>query len=92
MVYAAAFVVRPVGAVIFGGVGDRCGRRISLIITLILMGCATVLTGCLPNYDQVGWVAPAILVVLRVLMGLSIGAEYTTAVSAFWGVRGAVNS
>jgi len=78
--YAPAFLVRPLGALIFGSVGDIYGRKLSLVITLMLMGCSTVLTGCLPTYEQAGAVAPAILAIFRICIGLSMGAEYTTAV------------
>ncbi|GBF91029.1 hypothetical protein Rsub_03884 [Raphidocelis subcapitata] len=80
MVYAVAFVVRPVGAVFFGALGDIAGRKVALVITMLLMGTATCLVGCLPTYEHIGPAAPALLAVLRVCMGLSLGAEYTTAI------------
>ena len=75
-----AFMARPVGAVMFGAVGDLKGRRQALVATLLLMGTATTLVGCLPNYAHIGVAAPALLAVLRIVVGLSMGSEYTTAV------------
>src|SRR5882762_6813436 len=63
--YAAGFLVRPIGAVVFGRVGDLVGRKYTFLITIMVMGASTALVGCLPRYDHVGLLAPALLVSLR---------------------------
>lgn len=77
---ALAFVIRPVGAILFGHIGDRIGRRKTLIATVTLMGVATGLIGVLPTYEQAGWVGGALLVLLRLLQGISLGGEWGGAV------------
>lgn len=77
---ALAFVIRPVGAIVFGHIGDRIGRRKTLILTVTLMGMATGLIGVLPTYEQAGWIGGAILVLLRLLQGISLGGEWGGAV------------
>jgi MFS family permease len=74
--FAAAFVARPIGAVIFGHYGDRLGRRGALIVTVLLMGVASTLIGALPTYETAGIVAPVLLTVLRVLQGVATGGEW----------------
>ncbi len=74
--FAAGFVMRPVGAVVFGHFGDRLGRRRMLLITVSIMGGGTFLIGCLPTYEQIGVTAPVLLVVLRLVQGLGIGGEF----------------
>jgi MFS family permease len=74
--FGAGFAVRPFGAIVFGRVGDLVGRKYAFIVTLSVMGLATALVGCLPTYSQIGLVAPALLVALRLLQGLALGGEY----------------
>ncbi len=78
--FAAGFVARPVGGLIFGHFGDRIGRKTMLVITLLLMGVATFAIGLLPTYQQVGMWAPALLLALRILQGIGLGGEWGGAV------------
>jgi MHS family shikimate/dehydroshikimate transporter-like MFS transporter len=78
--YAVGFLVRPIGGIVFGWMGDRVGRKPVLLFTLILMGIATSLIGLLPTYEQIGVWAPILLVVLRILQGFGAGAEYAGAI------------
>jgi MFS family permease len=75
-IFWTGFVVRPFGAVIFGHLGDLIGRKYTFMLTLGLMGLATFLVGCLPTYDSIGWLAPALLVGCRLVQGLALGGEY----------------
>lgn len=75
-----SFLFRPLGALLAGHLGDRIGRKAMLVLTLILMGGATTLIGLLPTYDQAGVIAPAALLILRILQGLSAGGEWGGAV------------
>ncbi len=74
--YAAGFLVRPFGAVVFGALGDIIGRKYTFLVTITVMGLATVIVGLLPTYAQIGVLAPTILVILRLLQGLALGGEY----------------
>ncbi|MFH5879392.1 MFS transporter [Arthrobacter sp. NA-172] len=78
--FAVGFVARPIGSVVFGHFGDRAGRKSMLVITLVMMGVATTLTGLLPSYNSIGIWAPILLVVLRMVQGFSLGGEYGGAV------------
>jgi len=74
--FAAGFVVRPFGALFFGRLGDLIGRKYTFMVTLLLMGGATFLIGCTPGYDSIGFFAPLIVLILRLLQGLALGGEY----------------
>jgi MFS family permease len=76
MAFAAGFIVRPFGALVFGRLGDMIGRKYTFLATIILMGVATFCVGLLPTYASIGIAAPIILVVLRMLQGLALGGEY----------------
>jgi MFS family permease len=75
-IFWTGFVVRPFGALVFGYLGDLVGRKYTFMLTLGLMGLATFLVGCLPTYDQVGWLAPALLIGCRIVQGLALGGQY----------------
>lgn len=74
--FSLTFFIRPIGGVLFAHIGDRIGRKKTLVITLSLMGSATVLIGCLPTYEQIGIWAPILLISLRVVQGMGIGGEW----------------
>ena len=78
--YALGFVARPVGGIVFGHFGDRIGRKRLLMLSLILMGVATILIGLLPTYSQIGIWAPIALIVLRLVQGFAVGGEWGGAV------------
>lgn len=74
--FAAGFVVRPFGALFFGRLGDLIGRKYTFLLTLVLMGLSTFLIGCIPSYESIGYLAPVLVLVLRLLQGLALGGEY----------------
>jgi MFS family permease len=74
--YAAGFLVRPFGALLFGRLGDIVGRKYTFLVTILVMGGATFLVGFLPTYATIGWAAPLLLVALRLLQGFALGGEY----------------
>lgn len=74
--FAAGFVVRPFGALFFGRLGDLIGRKYTFLVTLILMGFSTFLIGCIPGYKTIGYLAPVLVLLLRLLQGLALGGEY----------------
>ena len=76
LAFAAGFIVRPFGAILFGRLGDLVGRKHTFLVTIVIMGFATFLVGVLPNYAQVGVIAPVALISLRILQGLALGGEY----------------
>lgn len=89
-VYGMGIIIRPVGAYIFGHIADRQGRRDAMVYALVLMGVSTLLIGLTPGYDSIGVVAPALLIVFRLLQGISFGAEFGTA--STWVVEQAARS
>ena len=74
--YAAGFLVRPFGAIVFGRIGDLVGRKYTFLMTILFMGGSTFLVGLLPTYEAIGWLAPILLVSLRLVQGLALGGEY----------------
>lgn len=78
--FAVGFVVRPIGGIVIGHLGDKVGRRPMLVFTLIAMGAATVLIGLLPSYATIGVAAPILLILLRVVQGFALGGEFGGAV------------
>ena len=74
--FAAGFIVRPFGALVFGRLGDLIGRKYTFLVTLVLMGCSTFLIGCIPSYATIGAWAPFLVLLLRLLQGLALGGEY----------------
>jgi MFS family permease len=76
LAFAAGFLVRPFGALVFGRLGDMIGRKHTFLITILIMGLSTFLVGLLPSYATIGWAAPVILIALRMLQGLALGGEY----------------
>jgi MFS family permease len=76
LAFAAGFIVRPFGALVFGRLGDMIGRKYTFLVTILLMGASTFIVGILPNYAAIGAAAPIILIALRLLQGLALGGEY----------------
>ena len=75
-IFAAGFIVRPFGALVFGRLGDLIGRKYTFLLTLVLMGGSTFLIGCVPGYKTIGIAAPLLVLLLRLLQGLALGGEY----------------
>jgi MFS family permease len=76
LAFAAGFLVRPFGALFFGRLGDLIGRKATFLITILIMGLSTFLVGLLPDYNTIGWIAPVLLIALRMAQGLALGGEY----------------
>ena len=76
LAFAAGFIVRPFGALVFGRLGDMIGRKYTFLVTILIMGMSTFIVGLLPNYASIGIAAPVILIALRILQGLALGGEY----------------
>ena len=76
LAFAAGFIVRPFGALVFGRLGDMIGRKYTFLVTILIMGLSTFIVGVLPNYATIGVAAPVILIALRMLQGLALGGEY----------------
>jgi len=76
LAFAAGFLVRPFGALVFGRLGDMIGRKYTFLVTILIMGVSTFIVGVLPSYASIGMAAPVILIVLRMLQGLALGGEY----------------
>lgn len=101
--FAAGFLVRPLGGLAFGRIGDLVGRRRALMLSVMAMAVPTVLIGCLPTYEHIGVLAPVMIVLMRIVQGLSVGGEYTCSLvflaehapphrrarTAIWGMWGA---
>lgn len=102
--FAAGFLVRPLGGLVFGRIGDKFGRKKALMLSVMAMAIPTVLIGCLPTYAQIGILAPILILAMRIVQGLSVGGEYTCSLvflaehappdrrarMAVWGMWGAV--
>ncbi|WP_050466838.1 MFS transporter [Herbaspirillum chlorophenolicum] len=76
LAFAAGFIVRPFGALVFGRLGDLVGRKYTFLVTILIMGASTFIVGILPNYNSIGITAPIVLIILRILQGLALGGEY----------------
>jgi MFS family permease len=76
LAFAAGFLVRPFGALVFGRIGDLVGRKYTFLVTILIMGISTFMVGLLPSYAQIGWIAPVVLILLRMAQGLALGGEY----------------
>lgn len=79
-IVATTYLIRPFGSLLFGNFGDKIGRKHTFLVSLLLMGGATFLIGCIPTYEQAGWVSPILFLILRLMQGLAISGEYSGAV------------
>ena len=75
-IFAAGFIVRPFGALVFGRLGDLIGRKYTFLLTLVLMGGSTFLIGLIPSYSSIGYAAPILVLILRLIQGLALGGVY----------------
>ena len=75
-IFAAGFIVRPFGALVFGRLGDKIGRKYTFLLTLVLMGLSTFAIGLVPGFKTIGWAAPILVLILRLIQGLALGGEY----------------
>ncbi len=80
-VFAAGYLMRPIGGVVFGVIGDKFGRKKALLMSVLLMAIPTTLIGFLPTYENIGWYSALLLIILRLLQGLSVGGEFTGSIS-----------
>jgi len=80
-VFAAGYLMRPIGGIIFGHIGDRQGRKKALLLSILMMAIPTTLIGFLPTYANIGWYSALLLVILRLFQGLSVGGEFTGSIS-----------
>jgi MHS family proline/betaine transporter-like MFS transporter len=80
-VFAAGFVVRPLGAILFGWIGDKYGRKSAMVLAVLMMAIPTGCIGLLPTYSQVGMLAPVLLTIIRLLQGLSLGGEFAGSIT-----------
>ena len=78
-IYGIGIIIRPIGAYLFGHLADRYGRKDALVYALVLMGVSTLLIGLTPSYDTIGVIAPVLLILFRLVQGISFGAEFGTA-------------
>src|SRR4051812_35056748 len=85
LTFSAGFLVRPLGALVFGRVGDLVGRKYTFLVTISIMGLSTFLVGLLPNYATAGIIAPIVLIALRLLQGLALGGEYGGVAASWFG-------
>ena len=97
LAFAAGFAVRPFGAIVFGRIGDMVGRKVTFLLTIMIMGLSTTVVGLLPGYVKIGVTAPVLLILMRLLQGLALGGEYGGAATyvaehAPHGKRGAYTS
>ena len=79
-IVATTYLIRPFGSLLFGNFGDKIGRKHTFLVSLLLMGGATFLIGCIPTYEQAGWISPILFLILRLMQGLAISGEYSGAV------------
>jgi len=80
-IFAAGYLMRPIGGIIFGHIGDKRGRKKALLLSIMMMAIPTTLIGLLPTYETIGWYSALLLIILRLLQGLSVGGEFTGSIS-----------